>query len=1060
MADINIGSTSYMIQDEWFKVALKYFNLDPENEVAINMLKAGLFGYNNEIQSNEIKNNVYHRNVLYDEHFLNTASFPESIANFAKLTNVDMELATPAKMRATLAISRDDIINSPLKKQIKSIDTTLEGFSRKVYTLTISRDFVFSIKQIPFRLPYDLQFIIKENEITGKYSISVKYDTSNSEFPFLKVTSNPYLKTWNETTSEGDYIFIGIDLYQLHKASTTFAITGNNYMDNLFLTTHFNNQIAYIEVNYIYNGNKIKVNPYQNNQYASLSDKAFCYYMIKGSTLELSFGADSNSFRPRKNSEIEVIMYTTYGSRGNFSYTGNIDVNFSTADGFSNISVNVTPITNSSGGKNKFTTTELKNKITESMLTRKNIITDTDLNYYFANFNTNTTVNGSNIEFFKKRNDILKRVFTGYITMRERSGKIIPTNTAPHLLINKNYIDNPFMDNDKEIIEKSKGLIRDNTLVTYDRMNDKFVLSSIKKKDDEYDRNVFMSVDKDGEFIIDKTDENLNFVYNILNQTYSYYYKDKENDNILYEDLYMAVGTNIRQSTIEHNTLSATKEKLSEITLFDKADIKCKNNNFIIFLKDNRLNLSLECDNYENENNMIIYKADTHGFTINSDEYLSNDRFIYYTIPYTLKIIDEPVLKCNYYITSLYEIYPLKLNNINNFIDRNFTFNNIQIEKNPNVDMLDSNSFSNYIFTLDLNTNLSIDELDEKCKIRMIIYNDKKEVKGYIEMEHYEDSFKYYANMSSYRDIINKNEEIMIRGSLKDLNNGNNIDTTFLSNKIYIDVAVLYKDQEDVTKYGNFDYMHDVGQYATACVYSNDEPISIFRNLENYMYSDIEPIKIHDTNGDVISEYYDLKQVPLVEYSFFQKKYDEILDILDVYDDVSYDLINTLENNNSLDLKFTNTYGTSNYWVTDTNGLEFKEENFDYVDVTSIPLNFTIYTNSTVDAAGDARIKEFISEFVESSNLSGLFAISNLLRELENSFSEIQYVEFGKVAGEETQKIFNTFKGFNNMTSQEINDYVPEFLNIKKILREDDSMTNDGINIPLKYDYDINVTYK
>ena len=253
--------------------------------------------------------------------------------------------------------------------------------------------------------------------------------------------------------------------------------------------------------------------------------------------------------------------------------------------------------------------------------------------------------------------------------------------------------------------------------------------------------------------------------------------------------------------------------------------------------------------------------------------------------------------------------------------------------------------------------------------------------------------------------------------------------------------------------------MYNISEYATTTVYGSVKNITLFRNLEDYVYSDIVPKKLYNDNGDVISEYYDLKQVPLIEYSYYQQRYNEVLDILDAYDDVSYDLINTLENNNSLDIKFTNTYGASKYWVTDTNNKEFERENFDYVDVTSIPLSFTIYTNRTIDSSTDGLIKEFISDFVESSNGTGLFAISNLLRSLENTFDEIQYVEFGRIAGEETQKIFNSFEGFHNMTSEEINDYVPEYLNINKILKYDDSI-DDGVNLYLKYDYNINVIYK
>ena len=82
---IRINSTSYNVYDNWFDFVRKYFGIDDMKSPVINTLKASFFGYFNEIASSEIKNAVWHRNFLYDEHFLNTAVLPESIYNFAKI---------------------------------------------------------------------------------------------------------------------------------------------------------------------------------------------------------------------------------------------------------------------------------------------------------------------------------------------------------------------------------------------------------------------------------------------------------------------------------------------------------------------------------------------------------------------------------------------------------------------------------------------------------------------------------------------------------------------------------------------------------------------------------------------------------------------------------------------------------------------------------------------------------------------------------------------------------------------------------------------------------------
>ena len=90
---MQVDQTTYDLEEKWLSIAANYFKINTDlvisddSDVAnseVNMLKAGLFGFVNEIMANEVKNSTAHRNTLYDEFFINTASFPESIYRFAK----------------------------------------------------------------------------------------------------------------------------------------------------------------------------------------------------------------------------------------------------------------------------------------------------------------------------------------------------------------------------------------------------------------------------------------------------------------------------------------------------------------------------------------------------------------------------------------------------------------------------------------------------------------------------------------------------------------------------------------------------------------------------------------------------------------------------------------------------------------------------------------------------------------------------------------------------------------------------------------------------------------
>ena len=447
-----INSTSYSVYDHWIRLATKYFQINTSQEDSVNynnisLLKAGLFGYFNEIASHEIKNAVFHRNVLYDEHFLNSASFPESIYNFAKLYNVPISTAHPAHMLVNLVIKKDELLNSSLKEEIVS-EQAININTFKTYQLTISKDIMFSINKFKYLLPYDVNILMKQLS-TNDYRITASYDIDKpSNFPYYEEISSPYIKVYQDLIQGEQYVFFALDIYQMEKESKSFTINSEDISDNLFYTAEFNNQLSYFEVEYTYQGKTTILNQYFNNTYnPENSDEKYCYYtFLDDDKIQISFSSLPNSFRPRYNSSLTINVYTTLGSEANFTYNGTISFGLSTStDSFSKINTTVVPVTDSSNGRDKLNTTGQKQRIIQEVLTRDNLITDSDLELYFTNINNNNSVNESYIKFMKKQDDFLKRIYNSFLLMREKSKKVIPTNTAKYIKLNKN---DAFIHND------------------------------------------------------------------------------------------------------------------------------------------------------------------------------------------------------------------------------------------------------------------------------------------------------------------------------------------------------------------------------------------------------------------------------------------------------------------------------------------------------------------------------------------------------------------------------------------------------------------------------------
>ena len=475
-----VNQTSYNIQDHWLKLAANYFNIDMSRlstDLMLNqcghrlsLLKAGLFGYVNEIASSEIKSSVYQKNLIYDEHFLNTASFPESIFNFAKLYNVEITNGTPSHMKVQLVLRKADLLNSSLLEEITD-DQVIESTTLKTYQLIISKDYQFTVGKYSFLLPYDVRILIKKTNINNDYTITARYLSTDNDFEFMDINS-PEIKVFQDTGSAEENIYFELDIYQLEESTTEYTIASEDISDNLFYDATYKNQLAKFDVYYEYNGIRYKLKKYFNNTYTPKdANERYCYYTyVDDDKLQISFSSIANSFRPRYNSRIIINVYTTYGSEGNFDYNDEILFNFTSkaTSSYSKMLCKVYPLSSASGGKDELSIQEEKKKIIQKVLGRDNLIMDRDLETYFDLINDMDSVNNSSIKFIKKRDDVIQRLYSAFLLMRDKDQKVIPTNTAKWSMIRKGYFDDSGNHYNNELI------IPEHSVFIYNKDKDRY----------------------------------------------------------------------------------------------------------------------------------------------------------------------------------------------------------------------------------------------------------------------------------------------------------------------------------------------------------------------------------------------------------------------------------------------------------------------------------------------------------------------------------------------------------------------------------------------------------
>jgi len=940
VADNNkINSTTYNIQDKWLNnIAPKYFVVDD-----INMLRAGLFGYVNEITSNSVEDSVNAMNVISNEIYPNKAVFPNSIYAYSALADFDDFDAKPAKVNFTLAIKLNSLWESKLNE---NTDNTRTG----IRTIKINRNSILKVEdKFNFTLPYDLFINIKKSDKdqdinNSGYYTSVRYDFESVDNPFIEEGSvSNYLPTKQLNISEGEgyewYLFIYLIGFQAERKEYEFLVTNEDLVSNIKYNVNYQGNIASFNVWYYgINPDGTEAEPVQLSKYyvdsIKPSDEKFCFYEYTSSTsFSIIFAAHPNYFKPVYNSKIVVELYTTAGEDGNFEYEGeDVDFAFFTENDeevseYSKLYHYAFLSGNSYGGTNAMDIEEIKYNSIKAFSVRKNIITENDLDYYFANITQN-----SRIKFIKKRDDLIRRIYSAFLLLRNAKKEIIPTFTG-NLYLNVNQFDN----------------YREDILPT--------ILSF-----------------KAGKYIAE---------YGIIDD-WKYYTSIPENN---------------------------------------------------------------ESDGFK------------------------------YTNPFLMKVNTNPYF-VSYYLNSVFDNYGLLFNYINNEIMDEFVANSINVYRNAMKDNIYNVSFNLNIgsgfesFVYYDETTREIYEekpagYEEKPYDLKIVYFVKNKVTedylGYfygIPLRVSDDDLfiEVEGNIKT-SDYINENDCISIINSLYSVDTRIetlNEEVPVPSDNIVIELGIFVKGytKEDGTpitdKSGIKVNMPSVfDDYCLNTLFLTNKDVSLFKDVNNIMYSTL----IFDTDefGNEDANLFKIKSVPLLRYDYLkdEDRLKEFINLLDFLRQELQGTLNFIENNFDIDMKFYNTYGESEYFTIGREKLPLGS--------TNISINLVIKLNTELTESIKNEIQSFITEYVESINVINAIEyiyVSDLIRRMTETFEYIVYIEFLGFNGMDSslQIIENNYTDFNKLSNKQIIKYVPEYVNINKVLSYDES--GKAIFTP-----DINIEY-
>ena len=431
MAESKIQNDQYGLLEDFQKFTGQYFGIGPDNDEEIpENTKLGLFGYINEVAAHCTKVSMFHTNALYNEIALNTASIPETIYSAVADEGVDTTQAVPAKATILVTVEAETLLSAINAEPSKMVKLDRESF-------------VVNMDSVYFHLPFSVYIRAAGEGVIAMYNsmdFTYYYRSYAAETQLLSGTEaykqNAYIEAvsiYNEDDGKR-YIQLRLDVFQYEVFSETHDLAAANLSNSINFQVDLEDQLASFTVFYKEEDNDFEpIEKYQSRSLVS-SDSPYCTYnFIDENSYQVMFDLTTSGWRPANGSVALVKSCTTIGSEGNFNFSGDMSVEDP------NLNFAMTGFVDGaagqpSGGKDRPTIQELKQAVYEKRLKTEVLSTPDDLNVYFAKLSSSIFKGVSKAKFERSIDDLITRLFKGYLLLGDTKGRAFPTNTALQLL--------------------------------------------------------------------------------------------------------------------------------------------------------------------------------------------------------------------------------------------------------------------------------------------------------------------------------------------------------------------------------------------------------------------------------------------------------------------------------------------------------------------------------------------------------------------------------------------------------------------------------------------------
>ena len=524
----------------------------------------GMYGYMNSIYSNILQNAIIMASEWGNEAFPIRAKFEKSILTNAVTYNIQDINAIPAKMEVMIGFIKEEL------------DTEMVN---NIFTL--DKECRLNIGDFEFHLDYDI--IITKDTINNETVYAARYDIDRDN-PLSDIT-NPYLAPPIILDINNDqFIFINCIIRQVELTKLYSKIISNNILDNKTYDFEFDSQLATFEVKIKEGTSSLYLEPvFEGMPTSNISGSYYCYYnFLDSNTIRIKF--DRNSYEPRLNSEIEILVKTTQGSKGSFTYNSDI-INGLESDRFNygNLSILIKPVTDSEYGVDKKSISDLKQIIPKEILSRGNITNNKDIENYF------NTLEDNKLFFYRRRDNQFERLYYAYMLAKDESNNVIPTNTIDLILTEEDFDsrkDDRHILNPGNVIEyKADGLaIINNSLkgdTIYNKEEEGFIYSC-----------PYLCV-------VNRDPLSVSYYLNIVNDIYYFRFSYINKNSSLQ---FISTSLNVSKPYLENNKYTFTLEAMQNMNI-DKSLVEVDSHGNVLSSKIKPVLII----HAENEYNYYIY---------------------------------------------------------------------------------------------------------------------------------------------------------------------------------------------------------------------------------------------------------------------------------------------------------------------------------------------------------------------------------------------------------------------------------------------------------------------